>query len=139
MMTPERLQELLDIYGSREERWPEDQREGMRACLEAFPELRSQLFTARELDVMLDNYVPATADMEQRIFAALPRSFADRFLQWLLPDVPQLWWRPVVAATLPLVLGLAIGLESQDMASATDWELQERNLLLSATEESWYE
>jgi len=36
MMSPERFQELLDTYGAQEERWPEDQRSNMRACLNAF-------------------------------------------------------------------------------------------------------
>ncbi|EED31625.1 hypothetical protein NOR53_3543 [gamma proteobacterium NOR5-3] len=47
-----------------------------------------------------------------------------------------------MAAALPLVLGLALGVESQKLVSTdvvTDWELQERSLLLTATEGDWYE
>lgn len=142
MMSPERLQELLDVYGAREERWPEDQRLEMRACVDAFPELQRQLFEARDLDLLLDSYSPGVVDLEQRIFAALPTSPLDRLLSWLLPEVPGLWWRPAMAAALPLVLGLAIGIESQDvvsMSAMTDWEEQERSLLLPVTGADWYE
>jgi hypothetical protein len=142
MMSPERLQELLDTYGAREERWPEDQRQAMRSCLDDFPELRRQLFEARELDLILDSFSPAEVDLEQRILEALPSSALDRMLNWLLPPMPQLWWRPAMAAALPLVLGLALGVESQKLVSTdvvTDWELQERSLLLTATEGDWYE
>ncbi|MFT4769354.1 MAG: hypothetical protein ACI8RN_002498 [Glaciecola sp.] len=142
MMSPERLQELLDTYGAAEERWPEHQRQDMRACLDAFPEMRRQLFEARDLDTLLDSYIPADVDLEQRIFDALPVSLLDRLLNWLLPEVPQFWWRPAMAAALPLVLGLAIGMGSHDIVPAdlmTDWEAQERSLLLPVTGADWYE
>ncbi|WOJ92098.1 hypothetical protein R0135_09895 [Congregibacter variabilis] len=142
MMSPERLEELLETYGSREERWPEDQRSEMRACLDAFPQLQRQLFEARDLDLMLDSYCPEDIDLQQRILDALPVSVADRLLNWLLPEVPGLWWRPAMAAALPMLLGLAIGMESQSLASIdvmTDWEEQERSLLLPLTGADWYE
>ncbi|MDP5054620.1 MAG: hypothetical protein NWP69_12580, partial [Congregibacter sp.] len=127
MMSPEQLRELLDTYGSREQRWPADQRQDMRACLDAFPQMQQQLLAARELDAMLDGYVPPVVDLEAHIFAALPRSlsdrlsdrWSDRLLNWLLPDVPTLWWRPALAAALPLVVGLVIGMESQSIATAS--------------------
>ncbi|MDP5069352.1 MAG: hypothetical protein NWQ45_00480 [Congregibacter sp.] len=142
MMSPEQLRELLDTYGSREQRWPPDQRLAMRASLDAHPQLQQQLLAARELDAMLDSYVPPAVDLEARIFAALPRSASERLLNWLLPDVPRLWWRPALAAALPLVLGLAIGIESQNIISAgvtSDWEQQERSLLLPLAGADWYE
>lgn len=140
MLSPDRLEELLDSYGSREACWPDDLRQEMLACLEASPHLQKRLADARALDEMLDSYVPEPVNLEQRILAALPESVSDRIVRWLFPHRPQLWWRPVMAATFPLFLGLAIGLESQTMVSATDWELQEQSLLLPAgAEAAWYE
>ncbi|WP_439100746.1 hypothetical protein [Congregibacter sp.] len=140
MMSPERLEGLLDSYGSKEECWPDEQRQQMLACLESFPHLARQLSETRDLDVMLDSYRPDPINLEQRIFAALPVSVSDRIVRWLFPYPPQLWWRPVMAATFPLLLGLAIGMESQSVTSVTDWALQEQNLLLPVTtEEAWYE
>lgn len=142
MMSPERLEELLETYGAREERWPQDQRSEMRACLNEFPKIQRQLFEARDLDLMLDSYSPVDVDLQQRILEALPVSMLDRLLNWLLPEVPGLWWRPAMAAALPLVLGLAIGMESQNLTSTevmTDWEEQERGLLLPLTGAHWYE
>ncbi|MFK8041884.1 hypothetical protein [Congregibacter sp.] len=138
MMSPERFQELLDTYGGREEHWPDEQRKAMHSCVEGHPELGLQLREAQELDRMLDSYVPATTDLQQRVIAALPIPFADRILAWLVPQAPQLWWRPVMAASLPLAMGLAIGMGSPGIA-LTDWESQERSLLMPATAEVWYE
>lgn len=142
MMSPERLQQLLDSYGAREEHWPKDQRADMRACLHAFPQMQHQLLKARELDGILDSYIPEPVDLQQRILDALPGSAVDRLLSWLVPQVPQLWWRPAMAAALPLILGLTIGMESPDLLSvdaSADWEEQERNLLLPVTGAQWYE
>ena len=142
MMSPERFQELLDIYGASEERWPEDQRVNMRAALDAYPQLRQHLFAARELDLMLDRYSPEPVDLQQRILDAVPASALERLLTWLLPDVPQLWWRPAMAAALPLLLGLAMGIQSPGLLSVsatTDWEAQERSLLIPVTGVEWYE
>lgn len=142
MISPERLQELLDAYGSREDRWPEDKREDMRACLAAFPRMQQELTAAREVDALLDSYVPEPAYLQDRIVKALPDSVLERLLAWLLPQTPRLWWRPVFAATLPLVLGVATGLESQSLmytSPVSDWEQQERNLLLPVMGADWYE
>lgn len=142
MMRPERLQELLEIYGSHEERWPDSERARMRACLDALQATPLALQDAQELDLLLDSYVPTAIDLEQRIFDALPRPVIDRFLAWLLPELPRLWWRPAFAASLPLALGLVLGLGllGADYAdSSPSWEIQERNLLVPEIGADWYE
>lgn len=142
MMRPERLQELLEIYGSDEERWPDSERFSMRVCLDEFQVTPQALLDAQDLDLMLDSYVPAATDLEQRIFDALPRSVIDRFVEWLFPELPRLWWRPAFAASLPLALGLVLGMEPVGVGladSSANWEIQERNLLLPDIGADWYE
>ncbi len=140
-MNAERFRQLLDSYGSDEKRWPSHLRGSMTDFLDATPEARQWLQEARELDVLLDGYQPTTVDLSVRIMAALPRSALDRFLDWLLPSAPAQWWHPVAAGAMPLVLGLAIGLNTPGITDqdSLEWELQEQVLLMSSATGNWYE
>ena len=140
-MNAERFRQLLDSYGADESRWPADLRGPMRDFLDATPEARQWLFESRDLDVLLDSYQPASADLSERILAALPRSRVDRFIAWLLPSAPAQWWHPVAAGAMPLVLGLAIGLNVPEVADqdSPQWELQEQALLMTPALGNWYE
>ena len=140
-MNAERFRQLLDSYGADESRWPADLRAPMRDFLEATPEARQWLFEGRELDQLLDSYRPANVDLSERIMAALPRSRIERCIDWLLPQAPAQWWHPVAAGAMPLVLGLAIGLNVPEPTDgdALEWEVQEQALLMSPNPGNWYE
>lgn len=150
MMSPDRLEELLEAYGSREDNWPEELRHAMLACLESSCETPQVLDSAQRLDARLNAYVPALPDLEQRILEAIPKTRLESFLDWLLPTLPHLWWRPTMAAAMPLLLGVAIGLGTGEDTTGVigsllsgdtdaDWELQERSLLAPIATEDWYE
>jgi hypothetical protein len=83
MTTPERFIALLETYGGRTERWPEDERAGALALLERSAEARAQLAAAADLDALLDRVaapVPAAA-LTARILATAPRGTAGRTLR----------------------------------------------------------
>ena len=69
-MTPERFNELLDIYGSDPRRWPEAERQAALAVAEGGPALDASI----ELDSWLDAHaVPPPGDaLAARILAAAP-------------------------------------------------------------------
>jgi hypothetical protein len=95
-------------------------------------EARRWLAEARALDKALDTVSVEPVDLTARILDALPRSCFDALMAWLLPDAPAMWWRPAVAAALPLLLGVAIGLG--DAGVAQDWTAQERALLVPVSD-----
>jgi hypothetical protein len=67
----ERLEALLDAYGAREDRWPEDARQPARTRLEQSPQARAARERAARLDGVLDAAPAeeATADLSARILA----------------------------------------------------------------------
>jgi hypothetical protein len=140
-MNAERLRELLDIYGGAAHNWPEELREDMHAALAADPSAQAWLSQARELDSLLDSYRPSVIDLTDRIVDQITRTRLDRLLDWLIPADPVDWWRPALAGTLPLVIGLALGMSTLELpmlnqTSSTDWELAERSLIAPL---EWYE
>jgi hypothetical protein len=74
-MTRVRFATLLDTYGSRLDRWPDDDRAGARLLLEGSAEARALLADAEGLVALLDQAavpVPSAA-LTGRILAAAPR------------------------------------------------------------------
>lgn len=139
-MQAETLRRLLDTYGADPARWPEEQRAAMHTALAAHPELAERRRQAADLDRWLDSYRVARFDLGERILAAVPETRLERLLHWLLPAQPGLWWRPAMAAAMPLVLGVAIGLGGTMAAStAPDWSAQEQALLGVTAGDTWYD
>jgi hypothetical protein len=143
-MDPERLEQLLDSYGADERRWPAELRATMLEALDTNPGARQQRQAARDLDLLLDSYQPAVADLSLRILDAMPQTPFERLLAWLLPEAPGMWWRPALAGALPFVMGLAIGFSDPYALDPTGagndgWEAQERALMTPATMGLWYE
>lgn len=139
-MQADQLSGLLDVYGADPARWPEEQRAAMHEALAAYPESSAQRSEAADLDRWLASYRVAPFDLSDRILDAIPETRFERLLRWLLPAEPGLWWRPAVAAAMPLVLGVAIGLgETSTSGTAPDWTAQEQALLGLAAGDDWYE
>jgi hypothetical protein len=139
-MQAEELIGLLDAYGADPARWPERQREAMHAALAEHPELAARRREAADLDQWLDSYSVARFDLGERILDAIPETPLERLLRWLLPAEPGLWWRPAMAAAMPLIVGVAIGLGGTlATTTTTDWSAQEQALLGALEGDSWYD
>jgi hypothetical protein len=113
----------------------------METFLAANPEAEAWRREAQALDLALHAYAVPDLNIADRVLASVPRSLLERGLDWLLPAEPVLWWRPAVAAALPLVLGVAIGLADVAVGGATnsDWTTQEQALLATGIGSAWYE
>lgn len=104
-VTPARLTQILEAYGSEPARWPEGERAAAMQCLQAHPEAAALLEQAAQLDGMLDSWlVPApTPRLRASILAQVPaprRNWA-RMLQDLWDELGG--WRlaaPTFAASL---------------------------------------
>jgi hypothetical protein len=137
-MNAERFRELVDAYGADSRRWPAGERVAMEAFRAAQPQAESWLREAKELDAWLDGDTVTPRDLSRQILGALPPSLAEGIIAWLLPSTPSLWWRPAVAAVLPMVLGVAIGVATA-VPTPMDWAEEERALLSAASGETWYD
>jgi anti-sigma factor RsiW len=144
-MQIEEFTEMLDRCGSDVAAWPAHQRAAMEALLERDSAARHALASARRLTERLDAYAVPVPDLSARILAALPAaaparrrdSLAERLQRWLLPSQPAEWWRPALAAALPLCLGIVVGAATPPPAATAAsgaWSLQEQILL-----GGWYE
>lgn len=146
-MNSHRFTQIIDAYGSRAERWPQDEREAMQQYISIHASAQQYLHSQTSLDTLLDaetgQALLQRRSLEARIMANLPPalptrqddSLADRLLAWLLPGRNKgEFWRPTLVACLPLLVGLAIGsnvsLESQD--DSYTWDEQVYLLGLSA-------
>ena len=139
-MNREAFEDLLDQYGSAEDNWPASRREAITALLERDEKARRALRAARDLDLALASFQPAIPDLSQRIMAAIPLSLADRALAWLFPGGGASLLRPVLASSLPLMLGAVLGLSLPLPGDEpSTWELQERSLVAPLDSEIWYE
>jgi hypothetical protein len=136
-MNAERFRKLVDAYGANPRRWPADERAAMEAYRDAHADTREWLRAAGDLDDLLDDHRVVTRDISQRILRSVPRSFAERLVGWLLPHDPALWWRPAMAAALPLAVGILIGVQTP--STTMDWVAQEQALLAVDAGGTWYE
>lgn len=107
---------LLSTYGTIEANWPEPMREAARKFADSNTEAAALLSRYRALDDAMSRYeVPLNqskirAGIMARINAPRP-GIIDRVAGWLFPDLTDLHaiWRPALAATLPLVIGIILG------------------------------
>lgn len=136
-MDTERFRTLIDAYGADARRWPDAERPAMRAFVAARPEAEAWLREAKELDDWLDGDTVTPRDLSRQVLGALPRPVAERLIAWLLPSAPGHWWRPAVAAVLPVLFGVWIGMAMP--GTTTDWAEEERALLSAAPGGTWYD
>lgn len=127
-MKIDRFTRILEAYGTHEDNWPADERHAARQLLQSSDECSAILESFSALDDRLHGYLPRPPVVSsQDILDSLPRPLIDRIISWLIPDPGENPWRPLMAGSLPLVLGVIIGASTLgDMFefndSATNWE-----------------
>ena len=133
-MNQQRVAALIAAYGSDTARWPESERAAAQALCESVSDLTVLRDEQASLDQLLDRHrVRAqctVADVMSRLAAAThcasppALNVWDRLGQWLMPDALPGIWRPALAAALPFVVGLGIGVSNpEDMG---DWSAPEQ-------------
>ena len=125
-MNRERLVQIIDAYGTHSDRWPEEERNAAIKQLQSDPEAQELLADLNIVDNALDKFgIPEMPHLRDKILGNLPRRlWIDRCLEWLLPSVDELlaFWRPVLAASLPLVAGLLLGSSLFTVEVTESWE-----------------
>ena len=122
-----RLIEIINAYGAYSERWPHNEREAAIRLVKTDVKAQSLINSVRELDLILDKYeVLAEPNLSTKILNNLPRKiWLDRLIDWILPsidDAISYAWRPILAGSLPLIVGLIIGNSLSTMETLDSWE-----------------
>ncbi|MFT7128222.1 MAG: hypothetical protein ACI89U_000328 [Gammaproteobacteria bacterium] len=150
-MNLERLREIIGSYGASEEKWPSDERNAVLSFLDNSAEARALVNIEASLDTLLDAFevpsdIHAQNNLKQKILAEIAPNFVERMIDWLTPELESLrtsFWRPTLAAALPLVVGIAIGVNfADDTSTFEDFTESEAFYLLAITGDSnggWYE
>lgn len=115
-MTREQLSHLIAIHGGELANWPQQSRQQALRLLDSDTSARAMLEQQQAVEALLNQLpLPEFSGLEAKILNQTlpPRqpSLLERFLSWLLPDqgLTLQWWRPAVAACLPLVFGVLVG------------------------------
>ena len=122
-----RLIEIINAYGAHSERWPHNEREAAIRLVKTDVKAQSLINSVRELDLILDEYeVLAESNLSTKILDNLPRKlWLDRLIDWILPsidDVISYAWRPILAGSLPLIVGLIVGNSLSTTETLDSWE-----------------
>lgn len=127
---------LLETYGADKARWPDDIRDEAARYLAAHPDEQLLLGRYQALDDALDRYEvsPDTTSIQAALLSSIRQSPLDRFVAWLLPDEPQKFWRPALAATLPLVIGIVLG-SNIELPNEITYDSWDEEIALLALEE----
>jgi len=132
--------QLLERYGTTESNWPARVRDEAAGFVASNPEAQSVMTRFRPLDEALDRYevhpdndrlrAAILARIDDRPAATRRRDPLDAIVRWLLPDGLDLrgLWRPALAASLPLLVGMIIGstftIDALDKTDSWDEEIQ---------------
>ncbi len=114
-MNLEQFASVVETHGSKPSNWPENLRSACLKLVDANDSAQHLLEQHRQLEALLDEISPPSfAGLEARILQQAlppqPQSVLDSLLDWLIPDsLGVQLWRPITAACLPLVFGIAIG------------------------------
>lgn len=133
-MNQQRVAALIAAYGSDSARWPEAERAAALRLCESVTALAALRREQASLDALLDAQQVSTqcrvADVLGKFVAQTGStsnptlSVWDRFGLWLMPEALPGMWRPALAAALPFVVGLGIGVSNpEDMG---DWSAPEQ-------------
>jgi len=117
-MNLERFTLIVESYGADSQQWPRNERAEALEFSSTSIDAVALLDQERELDQHLalfefPNSERSVRRVKMGISSALKPSRLQQLLNWVLPDFDNLTrtlWRPTLAATMPLLLGVVIGL-----------------------------
>ena len=117
-MNLERFTLIVESYGADSQQWPRNERAEALEFSSTSIDAVSLLDQERELDQHLalfefPNSERSVLRIKMGIFSALKLRRLEQLLNWVLPDFDDLTrtlWRPTLVATMPLLLGVVIGL-----------------------------
>lgn len=133
---------LLETYGTIEGHWPPEVRAEAKQLLSTDAGARALLERYAPLDEALDNYRvnPDVTSVRAALLARFDKkNIIDRITAWLLPEPGErhAFWRPALAATLPLIIGIILGSTlslGNTSSSATNWSDEISMVALSNTD-----
>jgi len=147
-LTRARAEMLLSAYGANPSRWPIDEREAMRVALEQWPELENlavdegvldaQLSSSKVPNLLSVDAVLARVDTHTQVHTVLSsatdiRSILASNKRGLPAAHTWRWWQLALAACVPLVLGLSLGLSIVE--ESDDWQGSEQYLFAPGYED----
>ena len=117
-MNLERFTLIVESYGADSQQWPSNERAEALEFSSTSIDAVSLLDQERELDQHLalfefPNSERSVRQIKMGIFSAIKPRRLEQLLNWVLPDLDDLTrtlWRPTLVATMPLLLGVLIGL-----------------------------
>ncbi|HIG39968.1 MAG: hypothetical protein ABGY96_22940 [bacterium] len=150
-MNLQRFSQIINAYGAKIESWPIEERHEAAEFLQRDREAQKLIKAEMLLDQQLDDYSPGDIDVSRltnSIVTAIvehtqsgllselqsepqPKNepttlsgFLDHLLDWLLPVEPIQFWRPALAASLPLIVGglLGMSIDTSQFDSSDYWE-----------------
>ncbi|MEQ8312725.1 MAG: hypothetical protein RL839_16995 [Gammaproteobacteria bacterium] len=142
-MTLHKLTDILESHGCDSSRWPEGDRQPCLNLIATDSQASALYDQYAALEKQLDHLqAPDFSGLEQRVLQQeLPErtlKLSDRLVNWLLPSAGNNnYWRPALAACLPLVMGIMVGNYSSFGSTVSDdgfqyWE--DELLMLSFNE-----
>lgn len=114
-MNLEQFTQIVETYGSKPSNWPDHTRSAGLSFVSTNTSAQGLLKQHQQLESMLNTItVPSFIDLESKIMRQQlpqqPVSTLDSLINWLLPNrLGVELWRPITAACLPLVFGIAVG------------------------------
>jgi hypothetical protein len=143
-----RAELLLSAYGANPLRWPADERDAMHAALQQWPELEDLAVGERVLDTQLSaSAIPNLLSVDAVLahidaypqahglsspVTAIRSAWADKHRERNGARTWQ-WWQLALAACVPLVLGLSLGLSIVE--ESDDWQGSEQYLFAPGYED----
>ena len=141
-MTLDRFTRIVEAYGSRADRWPEQEREAALQLVAGNEQARALLERSAGLDELIDAApdLSASRSLRERILAAAPaarRRWAERLNDW----ASGLWplgrnWQPLGALAAAAALGVAAGLGVPAPADAEPEAYEVSDLVLEEYDET---
>jgi len=106
---------IIDLYGAEAARWPKRVRAECERFVANNVQARALLNQQWVVDELLEQIeTPQFSGLESRVLnQALPEQNSgpfDAIIEWLIPSsgATQNYWRPAIAACLPLVFGIVL-------------------------------
>lgn len=115
-MTLDEFTRIIDLHGSEPAHWPKSLRGECESFVANNVEARMLLNQQWQVDESMAKLeVPSFPGLETRVLNQLlperNQNFFEEVLSWLIPDESfgKQFWRPAIAACIPLVFGIVLG------------------------------